>query len=113
MGILGGTAGGITASKQQSQINTNICDLATKMAKYKNTMVEADSALLVQTANTQQQVTDLAFQISSLQDDIRLQHQQFKKTYMYWVIAAIIFLMILVFMFASKKILLKATTEPN
>jgi len=109
-GALASMTGGISASAQQREINDNICTLAKQMTQYKENMKDFDNILSLETAEVRAQTTDLMFEIVTIQDSLRKQHAQFKKTYMLWSVVGIIFMILLVFIFASKIVILKAST---
>lgn len=114
MAIAGGlsaTAGGINASKQQDMIKQEVCQIAQQMQTYKTMMLDQENILQMAAAQTQSQADDLLLQISSIKQSILQRHADFKKTYNYWVVASIVFLILLVFIFASKKLILHASTE--
>ena len=112
-GILSATSSGISAKRQQQEINNNICDLVDSMTKYKGAMKDSASVLSSLTNTVRGEISDLMFNISDMQNSIRMKHSQFKKTYMMWSVGAIIFMILLVFIFASKIIILKASTTGN
>lgn len=109
-GILSSVSAGILAASEQREINNNICTLADQMAQYKENMKDFDNILSLETSQVRAQTTDLMFQISTVQNSIRKQHAMFKKTYLRWSVVGIIFMIILVFIFASKIVILKAST---
>lgn len=109
-GILSSVSAGISASSQQREINNNICTLADQMTQYKENMKDFDNILSLETSQVRAETTDLMFQISTIQNSIRKQHAMFKKTYLIWSVVGIIFMIILVFIFASKIVILKAST---
>jgi len=109
-GILTSVSAGASASSQQREINNNICTLADQMTQYKENMKDFDNILSLEKSQVRAQTTDLMFQISTIQNSIRKQHAMFKKTYLIWSVIGIIFMIILVFIFASKIVILKAST---
>jgi len=109
-GILSSVSSGISASSQQRKISNDICILADQMTQYKENMKDFDNILSLENSQVRAQTTDLMFQISTIQNSIRKQHAMFKKTYLIWSVIAIIFMIILVFIFASKIVILKAST---
>jgi len=109
-GILSSVSAGTSASSQQREINNNICTLADQMTQYKENMKDFDNILSLETSQVRAQTTDLMFQISTIQNSIRKQHAMFKKTYLIWSVIGIIFMIMLVFIFASKIVILKAST---
>ena len=109
-GILTSVSAGASASSQQREINNNICTLADQMTQYKENMKDFDNILSLEKSQVRAQTTDLMFQISTIQNSIRKQHAMFKKTYLIWSVIRIIFMIILVFIFASKIVILKAST---
>lgn len=109
-GALSSMSAGISAAAQQREINHNICTLAKQMTQYKENMKDFDNILSLETAEVRSQTTDLMFEIATMQDSIRKQHAHFKKTYMMWSVVGIIFMILLVFIFASKIVILNAST---
>ncbi len=110
MGFFGMLSGGFNAGTQQNDINKSICSMVDSMNTYKTNMKNLASVLNAENSEIRQEINDLALQISTYQDSIRQQHQQFKDTYKLWSVTAIIFMIILIFIFASKIIILKAST---
>jgi hypothetical protein len=112
LSAVGGTiSGGINAANQQAEINQQICNIAAQMKQYKSLILSEDQLYAAATGEIQAQVYSLAAQISLLQNAIRDQHSKFKETYNRWVMSGFIFLIILIFIFATKKFILGASTE--
>jgi len=112
LGMLGaGVSGGFNAGEQQASIKKDVCNLAKQMAQYKASMSSEVSILNAEAAQVQSELDDMAVQMSQLKDDIRIKHDNFKKTYDIWVVVSILFLLALIFVFASKKLILKATSS--
>lgn len=111
--IASGVSGGLNAKAEQQKIKNAVCQMAAQMEQYKAAMSQEASILDAAAAAAQSEADQLAMQISGMKSTIQLQHVNFKKTYNRWVVISVIFLILLVFVFASKKIILHATTEPN
>ena len=109
-GILSSVAGGVSAGQQQAEINDDICTLAKQMTAYKASMRDMENVLALETAEVRSQITNLMFEISTMQDAIRKKHEMFKKTYLIWSVVSIIVMVFLIFIFASKILILKAST---
>ena len=112
MAVIGGTiSGGLNASAQQAKIEDSVCQMANQMATYK-TLMSSELDLLVQEDEAYIQKSDaIKLRIQTIKDTIKDQHYAFKQTYNMWVVISIIFLILLVFLFATKKFLLGASTE--
>jgi t-SNARE complex subunit (syntaxin) len=83
------------------------------MNNFKNAMALQEQIIQGEEADVLSNANDLAFKISDLQTQFRNQHASFKKTYNLYVIFSVIFLMILMFIFITKKVILGATTSPR
>ena len=111
MGFLSSISGGLNASKQQTSIENNFCNLSDTISKYKSIMMEEDNILSMEASLAKTQATELGSKLADLTDTIRIQHAQFKKIYVQWTVIGIIFLIMLIFILVSKKYILGATTE--
>lgn len=112
-GALSATSGGIDASRQQADIESSCCQLIDKMNSYVQSMNGMLSNLNQENAEVQTEIGDLMFSISGMQQQIRDKHSNFKKTYRNWCIVASIFMIILIFIFVTKIVILKASTKPK
>lgn len=104
-------SGSLNARAQQQQIKNEVCQLAQQMDQYKKVMADESSILRAENAQSQNKIQNMALSITQLKESISVRHANFKKTYNTWVIFSSIFLIILVFVFATKKFILGATTE--
>lgn len=104
---------GFNAYNQQAQIKSQVCQLSATITKYKKMMVNADQILKAEAAQDQMAADEVAQNIRDVKSEITLLKARFRKTYNTWTVVSVIFMMILVFVFASKKIILHATTEPG
>jgi outer membrane murein-binding lipoprotein Lpp len=112
VGAVGGTvAGGINSANQQQQIKNNVCQLAQQMKSYKSMMASETNLLASDAVEMQSKINDLSAQITATKDNIKMQHANFKITYNRWTIAGFVFMVVLIFVLASKKIILGASTE--
>jgi len=111
--IFSGMSGGLNAKAQQQKIKESVCQMYKQMVDYKQAMATEVSILSSEASEAQQAAQNIMTQVSQIQSQIRLDHSNFKNTYNTWVIICVIFLIILVFIFASKKFILHATTEPS
>lgn len=112
-GILGGISGGMNARKAQEKIKHKVCNLYRSMRAYQKNMSLQETLLEQENQNLITETQKLAEEIGFIQDDLREQKSSFKKRYDMWVVVGVIFLIILIFIFASKKVILHATTEKS
>lgn len=104
-------SGGLNAKAQQQQIKKEVCQLAQQMEQYKQIMSSQAGILRAEEAEAQTKIQNMALSITQLKESISVRHANFKKTYNTWVVVSSIFLIILIFIFATKKFILGATTE--
>ena len=112
-GGLSATSAGINAHAEQEQIKQEVCQLAAQMKQYKQMMTQEVNIFAMAAAEEQNAADGIAMNISDLKDSIRRRHANFKQMYNMWVVVAVVILILLIFVFASKKLILHATTEPN
>ena len=104
---------GYNSYQQQEKINKNICNLQDKMAAY---IEESNKEYTVYTGDyniQKKKLKSLNDQISALNEDTKIAHDSFKKNYTFFLIGGISLLVILVFIFASKKLILHETAMKN
>ncbi len=112
--IMGTIGGGLSAAKQQGQIKNQVCQISDQMNQYKLNALAQLSATQEEQTLYQQKLDNLGSQMATIQNNIKFNHDNYKKTYTYYTIGFIVILMLLIFIFAAKKFILKATTEyPN
>ena len=107
---MGAASSGYNAFKQQTEIETQTCALIASMQKYSGQMTAMKSTLDQENAQVQTQIGDMMFQISGVQQSIRNKRTEFKATYRNWCIGAAIFMILLIFIFVTKIVILKAST---
>jgi len=108
--IGGATSGGMGAKNQQEDINKQICLLAKSQVSYSNNINNLISQTDTLDANVNASITNLDISISNIQQQLKESHNEFKKTYRNYYVMAIIFMIVLVFIFASKLIILHASS---
>lgn len=109
---IGGTvSGGISAAKEQAQISEQVCNIGKQMNQYKGLIQSEVNLLAAANAEVQSQVNNLGSQITLIKNAMRDQKADFQSTYNRWVVIGMVFLIMLVFLFASKKFILGAHTE--
>lgn len=114
LGAIGGAAsGGYNSYQQQEKINKNICNLQDKMAAYIQTSNETYDVYTADYNTQKKKLKSLNDQISALNEDTKIAHDSFKKNYTFFLIGGISLLVILVFIFASKKLILHETAMKN
>lgn len=113
-GAVGGaTSGAVNGYTQQKKINDNICQLKKNMTDYINES-NYEYEEYTQDYNTQKKkLSKLNDQITFLNQDTKIAHDNFKKSYTFFLIGGISLLVILVFIFVSKKLILHETAMKN
>lgn len=109
--LFSGISGGLNAKAQQQEIEQKVCQMYDQMQEYKKNMATEVSILSNEAAQSQQAAQSIMMGVSNLQSEIQLHHSNYKKTYNQWVVISVVFLILLIFIFASKKLILHATTE--
>jgi hypothetical protein len=108
LGMVGGAAsGGYNAATQQASYNQKLCNLQKTMREYQkvaNTEVELFTQEYFQ---WKKKVSDLQDQIQLLHADTLQIKKDFDKNYLFFAIAGIGIMLILIFVFVTKKIILK------
>jgi len=110
--LAGAGISGWSASVAQSKIKSSVCEIAKQMGQYKDYMASEANLLSIEAAQVQNQLDELSLSIINLKDEARIQYAAYKKTYNTMTVLGYIFLVLLIFIFAAKKIILRATTSP-
>jgi flagellar biosynthesis/type III secretory pathway M-ring protein FliF/YscJ len=108
--VMGAASGCKNGEDLQNQYNSQICTLAKQQQEYSNNI----NTLISNTKNLDEgvndKITNLDISISDIQQQLKESHNEFKKTYRNYYVVAIIFMIVLVFIFASKLIILHASS---
>jgi p-aminobenzoyl-glutamate transporter AbgT len=107
--VFGGLSGGLNAHNQQQDINNQVCQTKKKIAEYIKTSGEQYELYSTEYLNQKKQLNKLLQDINIINQNTKIAHQNFKKTYTYFLIGGITLLILLVFIFVTKKVILKET----
>jgi uncharacterized protein (DUF342 family) len=114
LGAIGGAASsGYNSYQQQDKINKNICSAKSTMAAYIQTSSIEYEEYTAEYNTQKKKLKSLNDQISALNEDTKIAHDSFKKNYTFFLIGGISVLVILVFIFVSKKLILHETAMKN
>lgn len=107
--LFGGLSGGLNAHNQQQDINNQVCQTKQKIADYIKTSGQQYELYSNEYLNQKKQLDKLLQDINIINQNTKIAHQNFKKTYNYFLIGGISLLIVLVFIFFTKKVILKET----
>ncbi len=105
--IFGSVGGAFNASNQQTKINNNICQIKDTMLQQLNNFQSTEDVYSSEYQVQKAQVAGLNKKIIILNQDTQIAHDEFKKTYTYFLVGGISLLIILIFILATKKIILR------
>lgn len=109
MGLLGAISGGLSSSQQQTDIKKQVCDTAKQTQAYSQTMQTALTEIQQADQNVRDQIKNTTINIQQSQKIIKAKQQSFKQQYNMFLIGGLVFILIVIFLLASKKfILMKA-----
>jgi hypothetical protein len=111
--IFGGLSGGINAHNQQQDINNQVCQTKQKIADYIKTSGQQYELYSTEYLDQKKKLNKLLQDINIINQNTKIAHQNFKKTYTYFLIGGISLLIVLVFIFFTKKVILKETAMAN
>lgn len=107
----GSASGGINAYHSQNEIKNQVCQMASNINSYNNSMAQLLNSDILEESQLQSKCTQEKIKIVQNQALIRDLQVEFKKTYTTWTVIASVFMVFLIFIFACKKYLLGSTTE--
>lgn len=109
--VVGSIMGGVRSSQQQAAIRRQVCNMANQMKEYRTSAMATENLLNAENIMLQKELVTIGGQINDTKTQILEQHKNFKTHYNLWVLAAFIFLSMLIFILATKKFYIGATTE--
>ena len=109
--LFGGLTGGLSAHKQQHDINKTACGYFDTITAYKEasiTMLTQDNYML---GTYKENISEINDSVTDLMNSIRTKRQEFKNKYNLYVIVLTIFILLIIFILVTKKIIYHAHTE--
>jgi hypothetical protein len=109
-GIIGGSVhGGISTQDSAQKLETQLCNLNGSLSSYVTLATKDTKLYSDEYFQQQQKLNQLKDKIGNVQQDIKLEHENYKKTITFFKIAGIGFGLVLIFIFFTKKVILKET----
>jgi hypothetical protein len=114
MGLMFGgsmAVGGYESYNSQKQIESSVCSIAQQMKDYKKSASIDMNNLSVEVLQTQNKLDEIVKNISTEVLSLNDTNKAFKDYYNKFVIYSVVFLLMLIFVLGTKKLILKASTE--
>lgn len=109
-GIIGASVhGGISTHDSLHKLQGQMCSLNGTLSNYVENASKETEIYSEEYFQQQQKINQLKDQIGIVQQDIKLEHENYKKTTTFIKIAGIGFALVLIFIFFTKKVILKET----
>lgn len=110
-GIIGASVhGGLSTQNSLKDLQTQMCKLNGTLSDYvKSATTDITEIYSREYFQQQQKINQLKDKIGIVQQDIKLEHENYKKTITFFKIAGIGFALVLIFIFFTKKVILKET----
>ena len=109
-GIVGASVhGGISTGNSLNKLQTQLCTLNGTLSDYVTTASGDTKLYSREYFQQQQKINQLKDKIGIVQQDIKLEHDNYKKTTTFLKVAGIGFGLIMIFIFFTKKVILKET----
>ena len=109
-GIIGASVhGGISTNNSLQNLQTQMCKLNGTLSNYVKSSSDDIGIYTREYFQQQQKINQLKDKIGTIQQDIKLEHENYKKTTTFLTVAGIGFGLILIFIFFTKKVILKET----
>jgi len=109
-GIVGASIhGGMSANNSLQNLQTQMCKLNGSLSDYVKNASDDIQTYSEEYFQQQQKINQLKDKIGVVQQDIKLEHENYKKTTTFLTVAGIGFGLILIFIFFTKKVILKET----
>jgi len=109
-GMIGASIhGGISTNNSLQNLQTQMCKLNGSLSNYVKSASKETKLYSEEYFQQQQKINQLKDKIGIVQQDIKLEHENYKKTTTFLTVAGIGFGLILIFIFFTKKVILKET----
>ena len=109
-GIVGASVhGGISTQNSAQKLETQLCNLNGSLSSYVKNATDDTKLYSKEYFQQQQKLNQLKDKKGTVQQDIKLEHENYKKTMTFFKIAGIGFGLVLIFIFFTKKVILKET----
>jgi hypothetical protein len=106
--ILGAVGSGIEVQKSGCAMEEAICKNKLYLNELNSQMEDIDKLLKLENVELRQQIQNTAEQIAILNGQIKVQAQEFKKSYNNFQVGGILFIILIIFMLALKRYLINS-----